>query len=215
MTKLHLTLFLLFPSFLWAQTDGSEPSNRRFDVGLNITNTITSVFGSTSNNLTTDPYLISFRWGEFDRRRWRAGLNFKLRHKNSTDITGLITDEKETGADLRLGYEWVRPMSHQLAFFWGLDGILGYQGDEVKAVNIFGSSSFLKSEVWSFGCGPVLGVQWRVLPRVSLTTECSIYGIYKTGREKIDSPPDVRDDPVSEFQLRPLLPSSLFVHFSF
>ncbi|HNM25202.1 MAG TPA: hypothetical protein PKL15_07215 [Saprospiraceae bacterium] len=198
-----------------AQTDSPEPPARRFDVGLNITNTITTVLGTNSNNLTADPYLLSFRWGEFDRRRWRAGINFKLRHKNGTDVTGLTTDQKETGADLRLGYEWVKPMSRQLAFFWGLDGVFGYQGNEIESISVFGASSFLKNETWSFGGGPVLGLQWRVLPRVSLTTECSIYAVYKTGYEKVDAPPDVRNDPVSEFQLRPLLPSSLFVHFSF
>jgi len=214
--KPHLILFLLLPLGLLAQSPGSDSTrhNRRLEVGLNITNTLTSVFGSTSNNLTTDPYLISLRYGEMDRRRWRMGLNFGIRDKSDSDLNGFITDTKEVSADIRIGYEWVKPMSRQLAFFWGIDGVFTLQNEEVLTSGFFGTS-FLKTQNRGFGGGPVLGIQWRVHPRVALTTECSIYAVYQSGFEEIDAPPDVRRDPISEFQWRPLLPSSLFVHFAF
>ncbi len=217
MMKLHLTLFLILPAWLSAQStpgDSDVPPERRVEIGLNITNTITNVVGSSTNNLTTDPYLLSLRFGEFDRRRWRLGLNFRVHKKSDTDVAGFLTDEKESTANLRFGHEWVRPMSRNLAFFWGLDGVFEYQSDKIETTDGFGTA-LLQSQLWGVGGGPVLGLQWRVHPRVALSTECSIYAVYHTGHEEVNAPPDVRRDPVSEFEWRPLLPSSLFVHFAF
>lgn len=216
MMKLHLILFFLLPACLFAQSavsDSASSPAKRIEIGLNITNTLTSVLGN-NGGLTTDPYLLSLRFGQFDRRRWRAGLNFRVHWKSDVDNSGFAVNEKETSCDLRFGHEWVKPMSRQLAFFWGLDAVFNFQMTEVGS-NSFLGNGFVQTQTWGFGGGPVMGLQWRITPRIALTTECSLYAVYHTGFEEVNAPPDVRRDPVSEFEWRPLLPSSLFVHFAF
>lgn len=213
MIKLRLILFLFLPLGLYAQaTDSTKTRPRRVEFGLNITNTLTSVFGST-NSVTSDPYLLSLRWGRFDYRRWRLGLDFRVRYADDFDGAFFI-EEKTSTANLRLGHEWVFPVSRRFAYYAGIDGVFDLQLENIQTDGGFGSAE-LKSERWGFGGGPVLGIQWRVHPRVALTTESSIYALYHTGFEEVNAPPDVRREPVGDFEFRPLIPSSLFIHFAF
>lgn len=218
MLKTSLFLLLLaLASCLSARSAGADSlirPARRVEVGLNITNTLTNVFSSSTNGITNDPYLLSLKFGQFDRRRWRMGLNFRVRTKEDSDISGTNIEEKETQANFRLGHEWVYPVSRRFAFYWGVDAVFDVDLSLIRNTFGFGSAE-LRSERWGYGGGPLLGVQWRVHPRVALTTESSIYAIYHSGFEEINAPPDVRRDPVSDFEWRPLIPSSLFVHIAF
>ncbi len=197
---------------LWAQTPGPDTLHRRFEIGLNITNTIGSFVGS-ANSLTNDPYLLSFRFGSA-ARRVRMGLNFRVRDKTDPNFSGLLT-EKETTVNLRTGYEWAYPMSRHLGMYWGLDAVLEYAKNDVTSFGFGGSLATLSSRLWGFGLGPVLGIAWRPHPRVAFTTECSMYALYRRGRERVSAPPDFSTNPIRDFAWQPLLPTSLFVNFAF
>ncbi len=205
---------LLFSGLVWSQSTAADtmpPLKRRFEIGLNITNTLGSFVGS-ANSLTNDPYLLSFRFGDA-LRRVRTGLNFRVRDKTDPSVSGFLK-EKETVVNLRVGYEWVYPMSRHLAMYWGLDGVFEHTKDEISTFVGIGSAT-LDNRRWGLGGGPVLGIAWRPHPRVAFTTECSVYAIYRRGSEQVIAPPDFSSKSIRDFVWQPLLPTSLFVNFAF
>jgi len=213
---LFSTIFLLTP--ISAQETGSDSlpqvKKRRVEIGMNITNTLSSLLGSSSNTLTTDPYLISLRVGTASRR-WRMGLSFKVKNTEDGEAGLNFSQTKTSTVHYRMGYEWVNLVSRHFAFYWGLDGVFDAELEDVR-IDQFGAKSVLRNRLWGFGLGPVLGVQWRVHPRVILTTESSIYAIVRRGYEDVDAPPDFfTHTPVRDFVWQPLLPSSLYIQFAF
>ncbi len=206
-----LCLACCFSGLLGAQESSPDTLHQRFEVGLNITNTLGNFVGSTGG-LTNDPYLLSFRFGSATRRI-RTGLSFKVQDKTDPDFSFLF-QQKETTLRLRAGYEWVYPMSRRLGMYWGLDGIFESQTDDIKTTNQGGTAS-LQNRQWGIGGGPVLGLVWRVHRRVALTTESSMYAIMRRGTERVVAPPDFSTESVHEFIWQPLLPTSLYVNFSF
>lgn len=216
----HLSLVFLFlfaGHWLSAQDKPSNddflPNVRHGEIGLNISNTLGSFFGTADNALTTDPYFVSLRIGHA-KHRLRMGFNFKIKDRDAPDSNGSLK-EKQTKVDVRIGYERVYGVSPRVALYWGIDGVLNANVERVEASSIFGGSSILKQETFGFGGGPVLGVMYRLHPRVTLSTESSLYAIYRTGTKEVNSPPDFSSDPINEFVWQPLLPTSLFINFSF
>lgn len=209
-------IFLLFATLctsalLTAQTPGTDTLRRRFEVGLNITNTLGSFVGSTGG-ITNDPYLLSFRFGGPDRRL-RAGVNFKIQDKTDPDVFDVFK-EKSTLFQVRTGFEWVAPVARRLALYYGLDAVFERETDEIVTFSNGGGAA-LRSDHWGVGGGPVLGIAWRVHPRVALTTECAMYVLVRRGHEQVNAPPDFSDRSFREFVWQPLLPTSLFVNFAF
>ena len=204
---------LLQPVFAQTASMDSLPTakKRKFEIGLNITNTISSLVGSTSNSVTTDPYLLSLRIGG-EKRRMRMAVNFRIKSNESSDINSATT--KETDFNYRIGFESVHPVSRHFALYWGVDAVTDAKIERVKN-QIFSGTAQLRSRLWGFGGGPVLGVQWRVHPRVMFSTESSMYAIYRSGFEEVDAPPDFSHNRIKDFVWQPLIPSSLYVNFIF
>ncbi len=213
MKKIFLLCSVLCSSgLLWAQSASPDTVHRRrLEIGLNITNTLGNFVGSTGG-LTNDPYLLSFRFGG-PLRRLRMGLNFSVKDRSDPESNGAF-EEKETVMRLRAGYEWVHPMSRRLAMYWGLDGVFEYRKTDIVTFTGTGTAA-LHNLTRGIGGGPVLGIMWRVHPRVALTTECSVYAIYRRGTEQVSAPPDFSRQTVQDFVWQPLLPTSLYVNFSF
>lgn len=210
-----LCIFACFLQPLFAREmpiDSLTPvKKQKFEIGLNITNTISSLVGSTSNSLTTDPYLLSLRFGG-EKRRLRMALNFRVKSSDTGDFNAVVT--KETNLNYRIGFESVHPVSRRFALYWGLDAVMDGHLEDVEN-DIFGGKATLHNRLWGFGGGPVLGVQWRVHPRVVFSTESSMYAIYRKGYEEVNAPPDFSRTPVHNFVWQPLIPSSLYVNFIF
>ncbi|MEO6759649.1 MAG: hypothetical protein ABIO24_09365 [Saprospiraceae bacterium] len=194
-----------------AQNGPLDSVPRHFTVGLNITNTLGNFLGSGAA-LTSDPYLLNFRIGNA-RRRLRLGLNFKVRDKRDPDQSSIFS-EKSTDFRARLGYEWTLPMSRRLSAYWGLDGVFEYNTDDIRTSFQSGGAR-LQTRQGGLGGGPVFGINWWVHPRVALSTECSLYAIGRRGRERVTAPPDFSDQPIRDFVWQPLLPTSLYLNFSF
>lgn len=207
-----LGVLMVFSGLLRAQTASPDTMpRRRVEIGLNITNTLGNFVGST-NALTNDPYLLSVRFGSL-LRRLRMGLNFSVKDRTDPDF-GNFFKEKETVARFRAGYERVYPMSRRLAMYAGLDAVFEYRKTDISTFT-GGGAAALHNRLWGFGGGPVLGMAWQVHPRVSLTTECSVYAIYRQGTQQVNAPPDFSKQTVRDFSWQPLLPTSLYVNFSF
>jgi hypothetical protein len=216
-TLLLLTFFTAALAAVRAQSPaaGNAESDkpRRFELGLNITHTLVSFLGGDNQTLAADPYLLSLRIGR-PEGHFRMGVNFRVHNSNDFDFFSDDFREKERFAHARVGYAFVEGLSRRFGLYWGVDAVGDVQWTRVTSFTQTGTA-FLESQLIGFGGGPVLGVQWRVHPRVTLTTESALYGVYRSGFESIEAPPDFQREPVDEFVLEPTLPTALFIHFSF
>jgi hypothetical protein len=208
MTKqllLLLALLAIAPALL-AQDTLNRPRTR-YEVGLNITNTLTSFVGNGSNATQSDPYLITLRVGGALKRA-RLGVNFQINAKSDvSNVTGGSTDTKEHLFNFRAGYEQVLPVSKKAAFYWGFDGIISFSYEKIKTNIDFGGNTSLLNRVYGIGTGPVLGMQFRLHPRV--------YAVYKSGTKEINAFPDIRKEKIKDLVWQPLAPTSLYINFVF
>ncbi len=208
-----LSILLLSSGLVHGQITTSDTlivPTRHFQIGLNMTRALAGLTGNSS--FTEDPYLLTFRFGSA-RRHTRFGINFRVKNKTETTFNGKLT-LKESAFNFRGGYEWAFPVSRRWDLYWGIDGVLENVHTKVKSTGFVGAST-LESTVWGFGAGPVIGFAWHIHPRVSLSTECSIYAMAHRGKENVVAFTDYAQEPVHEFAWQPLLPTSLFVNFSF
>ena len=211
-------VFLLFwtgcLTVLKAQTHTDVAKERRYYVGLNITNMLGNFVGNGSDAISADPYLLSLRVGS-ERRRWRFGANFRV--ENDEGFIGVTqSDLERRSLQFRAGIEWGRRIAPRFDWYGGFD--LLYESSMERSLVIFGpgaGSARLKSKQYGLGGGPFMGVMWRIHDRVILSTETNVYTLHRWGKETVNAPPDVRQQPFNETLIQPVLPTSLFIHFLF
>jgi hypothetical protein len=98
-----------------------------------------------------------------------------------------------------------------------LDGIVKLDNSETTT-DFQTSKGLISSKKLGFGGGGVAGVQFWIHKRISLSTETSLYGVYSSGINKTVLPSTsggTQSNPISSFQIVPILPSSLFFNFRF
>ena len=204
---------LLVPLFLLSLLHSGFCQKNHVMAGLNITQTLGNFFGTSGANTVADPFLLGLRVGN-DQHRLRLGLNFRVRDTESFDLSGFSRTVNERRLDLRAGYERNYTLSDRFDLYWGLDAVLRRQVEEVETF-VGGGFANLKLHSTGIGGGPVLGVMFRVSPRVRLSTESTLYAMYTEGENIVNAPPDVSKKPFKEFDFRPILPTSLFINFFF
>lgn len=196
--------------FLLALLTNSFGQKTQVMAGLNITQTLGNFLGTAGANTAADPFLLSIRAGD-DRHRFRSGLNFRVKNAEGFDPSLGFRTVTERKVDIRLGYERNYTLSNRFDMCWGLDAVLRRQTELIET-SFGGGNANLELVNTGIGGGPVMGVMFRVHPRVRLSTEATLYGIYTKGEKVVSAPPDVSRTPFREFDLRPILPTSLFIN---
>lgn len=186
-----------------------------FEVGLNITSTISSFLGSGSI-ATNDPYIFSAKWIK-GKQGIRTGfnLNFNDRTEISTDFLGQ-RDIKEINLKLRVGYERRIFISKHLDLFWGIDLVGLYGKTSVDFSSAIGlPPSFLENKAYSIGFGPALGIMFHINKRLALSTESTLHGIFTHTQEREYAPPITSATDSDQFNVTSTLPSSLYLIVKF
>jgi hypothetical protein len=197
--------------------DTTAAGKKHVVFGLNVTSTLASVLGTNlSSNLGSSGFLLTLRTGT-DKNHCRMGLDFKISNQHQpASVFNSDNTQNETTFKYRIGYGSIIPVSKICAFYWGLDGMLLADNSKITTLNQqTGVVSTLKDATWGFGLGPVFGFHWQVHPRVLLSTESSVYAIYKTRKQSVDAQPDTTEITENSFSWQPLLPTSLFINFVF
>jgi hypothetical protein len=212
-------LFLCFFTYFSLAAQDSIPEVKMpkvkpdFRFGLNIAQTVTGILHPSTELINVDPYLFTFRLGN-DRVGWRSGFNFANRKTETNDqFQGKRTSSRRS-MELRTGVERNFKVSTRFELYWGIDAILGVSKD--KIVTDFGSGvATIDTRATKAGFGPVVGIVWHIHSRVSLSTECSVYGAYTWEKSKIRAFPDTSENKSTQSQFLPILPSSVFINYYF
>lgn len=195
--------------------DSTLRKAQTFEIGLNITSTISSFLGNGSV-LNPDPYLISAKWIK-GKHGIRTGFYINLEDSKevNTDFGG-VRKVKEFELKTRVGYENRVYINKYLDLYWGFDLISLYNNSEVNFDSaIGGSSAFLKNESIGIGTGPVLGIALHLNKRLMLSTESTLYGLYTYTKEREYAPPVTNASNSDAFSIKATLPSSLYLVIKF
>jgi hypothetical protein len=168
-------LAFLLTTFLIAQNDApTEGKTLKNEFGLNVTNLIVDLLG---NNNRSDPgtYLLSYKRLN-GRTAFRLGLNvnFTLNQQRFNGFDNNLTNQN---LQLRLGKEWRHDIAKRFQYYFGVDGLAGYQSEQ-SAANVNGATIIQKDEVALLGVGPVLGFQFALYEKLLIGTEGSLYATF-------------------------------------
>jgi hypothetical protein len=216
MTKnLLLVLFTLFMThIISAQEDAPPPEKKlKHEVGLNVTNLITDLLG---NNNRSDPgtYLLSYKRLN-SRTAFRLGLNINYT-LNQERFNGFDNNLTNQNFQIRLGKEWRHDIVKRFQYYFGVDGLVGYQSEQ-SAANVNGAMIIQKDEVLLVGVGPVLGFQFAIYDKLLIGTEGSLYATFNkasTDFTTFGSIP-IPDRSSNGLKIQTGLPKSLFLILKF
>jgi hypothetical protein len=195
------------------------PTDKGVELGINVTSTLAGFFNSGGDRSTIDPYILSIKIAN-TKGAVRLGMYGAIKQDKNFQCVNSFCGSRtihETLANIRAGYEQRIPVTNRFVFFWGLDGIVKLDNSETTT-DFQTSKGLISSKKLGFGGGGVAGVQFWIHKRISLSTETSLYGVYSSGINKTVLPSTsggTQSNPISSFQIVPILPSSLFFNFRF
>lgn len=183
------------------------PAQRRFEVGLNVSSTLSAVLG---NGFVGGSDIAILKWIK-NNRGVRSGFDINLSQESVFDPNiGGNRNTRDFGIRLKVGYEKRHELSRKFKFFWGIDGLLHANNSEVSFFSDIFSPSEIKTNIFGVGAGPVAGILFDITPRMSLATESALYLLYAYRHERTISFPI--DDTITSnnLNLSHTLPTSIY-----
>ncbi len=175
--KLVLTLLCgLMLKCGFSQTKTASKIDFQHELGLNVTNLLTDLLG---NNNRTDPglYLLSYKKVNGNKAlRMGATINFSVKDQNTLSFNTRLANQN---FQLRIGRETRQSISTRFQYYYGFDGIAGFQ-QEQSIANVNSGSIVQTDQIITIGGGPVLGFQFVLYDRLLIGTEGSFYAAYNT-----------------------------------
>ena len=207
-------LFLFLTHLCFAQKETDKPKKIQHELGLNVTNLLTDLLG---NNNRTDPgvYLISYKRLVGNKAfRLGAAFNFSLKNDNTFSFSSQLNNQN---FQLRLGRETRQNLSSRFQYYYGLDGITGYQQEQS---NVATQTSIITQTDHNFtiGGGPILGFQFAIFDKLLIGTEGSLYAVYSDSSTKfvnVNSSAPIPSRASSGVIVQTTLPKFLFLIVKF
>ncbi|WP_235299612.1 hypothetical protein [Portibacter marinus] len=174
-----LFLFLLFLiNSVKCQDDFTFPKSG--DIGLNITNVLSSFIGNSSNqdNIASYPFVAKLNYG---RNAVRFGVGFTFDNSNETfvNIEQFIFNNYQLNA--RVGWERKKYLGNRFGFYYGLDLVTMIKNEETTVSNSIDVTS-IRTDTQGLGGGLVYGFEYYINKFMYLGTEGNIYGLYKISK---------------------------------
>lgn len=194
MKKPILLLIAMFTTFFFSQNlyaqDGDMMKKETYhELGINVTTFINEFVSLNNNDADLGDYMVTYKY-HFGQTALRFGLGGRLTQLNEDNVGGATRKTNNSQFDIRVGYEWKKPITKKWAFYTGIDAIASSDRD-VSIANSSVDEVTSTQSTTSFGGGPILGIQFFINSHISLGTEGSFYYRYSIISEK------------SEFSLNP------------
>ena len=218
MKSLCISFFILLGIAAFAQDSRKNDNAISYEVGLNLTNVLSSFLSIDNEQLDADPYSVGFKIKK-GKNVFRTSASLVL--KNSLENDAIINGQrslKDNVFGLKLGYEKRMRISDRFSGFFGFDMLGEYRIEESEFVPNFGERVEDVQEQIVFGGGPVLGIMFHINKKLSLGTESTLYFIY--GKEDsetkfLPSGEIFSKDQSTFIGLNHMLPQSLYFIFHF
>lgn len=211
--QLKLLLLLLLSSLMgFSQTDSTlnNNSNRKFELSLNVTTSISNFFGnSNSNSLLADPYLIGIKYQLKPNYYLRFGANIKSRKVTENFGQRNVVENNE---QLRIGVEKRIAVTSKIFFYPGFDLVGGYFYSDVQTFDGISNTQIQAKQI-TIGGGPMIGILYQINQRLAISTEAALYYQNLTTQRYMslgfpDPTPIKRTE--HGYTVLPIIPSSIY-----
>ena len=210
MKNLLLGIFCICTCALHSQT--SDKAFYKHEIGLNVTELLNTVFNSNTTN-DNSIYTLIYRRRINEKKAIRTGFGIQIvQNSNDTDGGNGFRVLSSTNLNARVGFEWRTNISNKLDFFYGIDLLGGYANSESTFFNFNGRIENISS-ITSIGGGPLLGIQFHINDRMSISTETTLYYVFSRNKQRTSENGSQFIDLTSKNSIfQHTLPSSLFFH---
>jgi hypothetical protein len=191
MRKVFCILLILLPILVSAQLNDSSSQNiKRFQhqVGINATSFLLQFLSFNNSNINNPqqfftPASVDYKFfknkpGGNSRIGGRFGLGFTQSNQSENPSSDFTTKQKVSNLSARAGVEIQQKIITRWTVYYGLDLIYQTNDREVSTTfsngQEFFSTTTMENNTGS-GAGPVLGVQFNINKKLSLSTETALY----------------------------------------
>ena len=205
-----LFCLLIIPQYFFAQSykDSLLFANRRLEVSMNVTSTISTALGnSTVNSQLADPYLFGLKLRMAKSIYLRSAFNFKQRKALESNNSRTIN---ESTRNVRLGFEYREQLMKKLFVYYGIDAV--YNSEESDAVSFNFQAFNLNTVALGYGGGPMLGLLYSFNSRVAISTEASLYYLNTKTTFSVNGK---KSRESNGYLLNPIIPSSIYIIINF
>jgi hypothetical protein len=196
-----------------AQTEPKPKPTWQF--GLNTTQLLKQFLNPSS--ASAEPYTLVGRRIQGNRAfRFGFGIFWDSRKETIEKFLDSKTFNTQS-LSLRLGYEWRRELHPCWNVYYGIDAVGLYRNDENISDSGFDKVTIQNQNIDS-GLAAVLGVEYKLNERISLSTEGSLGMFYTTGKEGTKFSAATQTDSFKNkdgFKSITQLPISLFLNVKF
>jgi len=168
------TILFLFTCFsLFAQRGSEENQKKKVELGINVTNIISSALVNDANTEQREyPFTLKLVG---DKRVWRFGLDASFNNGDDFPI-----ESKTLFVGARAGLEKRKHLADRWIFLYGIDAIFRHNFERtINQANI--ERITLTDKGWGLGLSPLIGFQFQLSEHIALEIESSI--VFTTTRE--------------------------------
>jgi hypothetical protein len=185
MKKISAILLLFsITTFSFSQIVKPDTSKREYKnvIALDATGILKEVFNFGPTNYIYSPYIISYRRiMKSNALRILVGGNVS-NGDNATNDT-IRTKNSNTGFDFAVGFEHYSYLGKRWNYYYGIDLLAKYSISNSESIS---PRTIINQKLirYGFGVSPLIGVQFRISSRLSVSTEASYNIMYTTFNTK-------------------------------
>lgn len=195
MKRFTFILLLLFSSvsFSFSQIVKQDTTKREYKnvVGLDATGIFRQVFNSGGAPYVYSPYIISYR-RIMKSNAIRVLLGGNVSNNDNTMNDSMSNKSSSTNFNVAIGFEHYRYLGKRWNYYYGLDLLVKYSVDHNESLNPKYNTRQTNTRN-GYGISPLIGLQFRINSRLSVSTEASYDIIYTT----INTTSTISSSPIS------------------
>ncbi|MFN8285444.1 MAG: hypothetical protein U0V74_01755 [Chitinophagales bacterium] len=213
-----LILLLMAPSMRASVADTLPPAKTEHQVFINTTFFIKQILNFSNTNIVVSPYILGYKCFPSKHHGFRMSIGGSFSNKKEYPDSTFVRIQRSGSVDVRAGYEYRYTFGKFWTFFCGAD-VVGNFSPSYLRVNNSSDIVTTKTNGWSLGAGPVVGIQINVHKHISLFTETAFYYTYGRSLNKLTSVafPELNtaSRPTVNQNGQFLLPTSIYFVFKF
>lgn len=196
MKKSILTMtMVVFAAFAFGQITKPDSTKNEFKniIEIDATGLLHQFFfssGTGGGYYVVTPYMISYKRIFNNNNAIRFGVGGTTYSDNSTQNDTIESSQKRNSFNVGIGIEHYSYLTKRWNFFFGVDAIANYSENETVQGNSSTSTSTFTQVNYGYGVSPLVGIQFKINSRISISTETRYDIIYTQGNSKRNYTPD-------------------------
>lgn len=186
---------VVFTTFAFGQITKPDTTKKEFKniIEIDATGLLQQFFfssGTGGGYYVVTPYMISYKRIFNNNNAIRSGVGGTTYSNNSIVNDTVNSSSKRTSFNVGLGIEHYSYLTKRWNFFFGVDAIANYSENESVQGNSTTSSYTNTQANYGYGISPLVGIQFKINSRISISTETRYDIVYTLGNSTRTQTPD-------------------------